>query len=181
MVKMTAYAGSKPSTISVGQQQCVALALAFVNRPLLFLIDQPPSSPLFPYTTLFRSTKRLSSCRWFGAGAKNSPVADGSARVKGDVVRRRKSTRLNSSHTVKSYAVLCLKKKTERRDHRSRAASVGHGKNDRLRWLKALHNQRRPATVRRLGASLRQQASSLFDRSTTLISTLSLHDALPIY
>src|SRR5207249_11537557 len=41
MVKMTAYAGSKPSKISGGQQQRVALARALVNRPRLLLLDEP--------------------------------------------------------------------------------------------------------------------------------------------
>src|SRR5947207_5967199 len=70
------------------------------------MIRRPPRSTLFPYTTLFRSEK----ARQFGeAGRKRveetfawSAIAD------------RKSTRLNSSHTVISYAVFCLKKKNDR-------------------------------------------------------------------
>src|SRR5437588_7687418 len=71
----------------------------------------PPSSTLFPYTTLFRSSapRRATS-----AGA---PRASWSRRGfcsrtnTCSFVRDRKSTRLNSSHTVISYAVFCLKKK----------------------------------------------------------------------
>src|SRR5438034_6075013 len=84
------------------------------------LIPRPPRSTLFPYTTLFRSveeatrvgqavatTDRQSTPRWphaasAGAGARTRQAGD------------RKSTRLNSSHTVISYAVFCLKKKKKK-------------------------------------------------------------------
>src|SRR2546426_8090510 len=85
------------------------------------MIRRPPRSTLFPYTTLFRSDGRLSNSatrmkseekgldymkdeRWegedeiFGRQVENLPSD-------------RKSTRLNSSHLVISYAVFCLKKK----------------------------------------------------------------------
>src|SRR5260221_9314214 len=68
------------------------------------MIRRPPRSTLFPYTTLFRSTRRLRLPRFCG---------DRICRRR-HVERRqedRKSTRLNSSHTVISYAVFCLKKK----------------------------------------------------------------------
>src|SRR6266498_617422 len=62
------------------------------------MIRRPPRSTLFPYTTLFRS--RSPRPDWPG------PVAECQGR--GD--RDRKSTRLNSSHVRRSYAVFCLKK-----------------------------------------------------------------------
>src|SRR5437588_5487463 len=66
------------------------------------MIRRPPRSTLFPYTTLFRSASwRVRSRRRSGRG----PAARDRAPVD------RKSTRLNSSHTVISYAVFCLKKK----------------------------------------------------------------------
>src|SRR2546430_4952920 len=94
------------------------------------MIRRPPSSTLFPYTTLFRSDRVPGDLR-----------ADAAARSRLDVVgvvpgevgvppplehrqalerleslpmfQDRKSTRLNSSHSQISYAVFCLKKKTE--------------------------------------------------------------------
>src|SRR5438132_2076861 len=66
------------------------------------MMRRPPRSTLFPYTTLFRSRK---DWRPTQAIAHRQPRLTMSY---GD----RKSTRLNSSHTVISYAVFCLKKKT---------------------------------------------------------------------
>src|SRR5256885_7429786 len=81
------------------------------------MIRRPPRSTLFPYTTLFRSLDLVR------AAAARQPrlrevVHGGRARVRplGPDPRRmsldRKSTRLNSSHLVISYAVFCLKKKS---------------------------------------------------------------------
>src|SRR5260221_10925548 len=78
------------------------------------MIRRPPRSTLFPYTTLFRS--RCEPRRCVEAPLRGGP---GVSRVvpvsRGAGYRRRaqdrKSTRLNSSHTVISYAVFCLKKK----------------------------------------------------------------------
>src|SRR5262252_9917374 len=64
------------------------------------MIRRPPRSTLFPYTTLFRSGPPP---RCTGGGTRPPAV-----RTPGP---DRKSTRLNSSHTVISYAVFCLKKK----------------------------------------------------------------------
>src|SRR5256885_4770023 len=79
------------------------------------MIRRPPRSTLFPYTTLFRSPrlhKLLSGPRSRDDGDGPAPfgaVHDDGAEdfPRGD----RKSTRLNSSHLVISYAVFCLKKK----------------------------------------------------------------------
>src|SRR5258708_24780368 len=92
------------------------------------MIRRPPRSTLFPYTTLFRSSV------YAEAGASPGPIeahlisaANVAARLaqtyphaqlflasgRGDIGRGedRKSTRLNSSHQIISYAVFCLKKK----------------------------------------------------------------------
>src|SRR2546426_6018637 len=86
------------------------------------MIRRPPRSTLFPYTTLFRST---------GAGAPfgvrmstQAEACDYDLQGGGFIEARllvvscqidRKSTRLNSSHLVISYAVFCLKKKKDTR------------------------------------------------------------------
>src|SRR5256885_13217849 len=69
------------------------------------MIRRPPRSTLFPYTTLFRS--HVHPARQQVAPLDVALEADREAAVGGD----RKSTRLNSSHLVISYAVFCLKKK----------------------------------------------------------------------
>src|SRR2546427_2799048 len=89
------------------------------------MIRRPPRSTLFPYTTLFRSA--LLAAQGHGAvavvrdvDARASGVAVGAAaglagRLGVDLGRPdRKSTRLNSSHRQKSYAVFCLKKKKKK-------------------------------------------------------------------
>src|SRR5258708_18037797 len=83
------------------------------------MIRRPPRSTLFPYTTLFRSGSA-------GDDRGNQPVQE----VHHDPAagEDRKSTRLNSSHRIISYAVFCLKKKkidvqdasASRLDHRNR-------------------------------------------------------------
>src|SRR5437588_4765759 len=89
------------------------------------MLRRPPRSTLFPYTTLFRSLQ-------FGKRIDHDALREKGFRLGKDFLRRfgqldfrgmehrvlriggkidRKSTRLNSSHTVISYAVFCLKKK----------------------------------------------------------------------
>src|SRR5256885_12332774 len=96
------------------------------------MIRRPPRSTLFPYTTLFRSRRpgpdTAQPAEGHLDGEREGP-ADGlvavqrnPARPRGPAAGRhrrqhshedRKSTRLNSSHLVISYAVFCLKQKTE--------------------------------------------------------------------
>src|SRR5256885_6728043 len=86
------------------------------------MIRRPPRSTLFPYTTLFRSAlgrlprlggdhRERSGGSRGAAGAPDQRARAGIPRPKR---RDRKSTRLNSSHLVISYAVFCLKKKKMR-------------------------------------------------------------------
>src|SRR5260221_5419610 len=74
------------------------------------MIRRPPRSTLFPYTTLFRSRRHLQPAARHGGHA-------GRPGARGRRCADRKSTRLNSSHTVISYAVFCLKKKKSNSYH----------------------------------------------------------------
>src|SRR5256885_9200407 len=95
------------------------------------MIRRPPRSTLFPYTTLFRSISLKRSSRERSAGSDGRfaiteslsqnpcnfkprlPIASDVPWDKRSMSVDRKSTRLNSSHLVISYAVFCLKKKKE--------------------------------------------------------------------
>src|SRR5258708_22772919 len=84
------------------------------------MIRRPPRSTLFPYTTLFRSRQVIEAFpydtapRWlvrdrdaiYGDEFRHRVAIDGIT-----ISKDRKSTRLNSSHQIISYAVFCLKKK----------------------------------------------------------------------
>src|SRR5256885_9441903 len=81
------------------------------------MIRRPPRSTLFPYTTLFRSRgairgrARSRAARGPGTRSRSARRGSGTPGPGTD----RKSTRLNSSHLVISYAVFCLKKKKNAR------------------------------------------------------------------
>src|SRR5256885_9834622 len=84
------------------------------------MIRRPPRSTLFPYTTLFRSDvfrRRAPARRAARAGGNLRRLTRRLARHPHSGLHRhpsdRKSTRLNSSHLVISYAVFCLKKKKQ--------------------------------------------------------------------
>src|SRR2546426_8030322 len=105
------------------------------------MIRRPPRSTLFPYTTLFRSAgcpdprddggevlladaETLVQYLPHGFAAERLPDLIGQTLAVGgpvDEVRDRKSTRLNSSHLVISYAVFCLKKKKKKEDNQLQA------------------------------------------------------------
>src|SRR2546426_11879198 len=78
---------------------------AFISFFFFLMIRRPPRSTLFPYTTLFRSPHSPDIPHPDALPAWPSPTPLRPATAD------RKSTRLNSSHLVISYAVFCLKKK----------------------------------------------------------------------
>src|SRR5260221_9789564 len=89
------------------------------------MIRRPPRSTLFPYTTLFRSVcitspSLMAPLKKRGACSRKGKTTA----TKTKKITDRKSTRLNSSHTVISYAVFCLKKKKNKTSNR-------HYKHDR--------------------------------------------------
>src|SRR5256885_17010426 len=78
--------------------------------PFFFLmIRRPPRSTLFPYTTLFRSMQELGRLEDLPQDYRDELTRNNLVPLWPD----RKSTRLNSSHLVISYAVFCLKKKKD--------------------------------------------------------------------
>src|SRR5688500_19634152 len=89
--------------------------------PYFFMTRPPPTPALFPYTTLFRSaTAALGLTLLTGGLLQGRSAATAEAPTRANpywvyqedaVIEDRKSTRLNSSHLVISYAVFCLKKK----------------------------------------------------------------------
>src|SRR5690606_41920148 len=104
---------------------CAPLLVSLLS---LLPLPRPPRSPLFPYTTLFRSPGAVpepvvlvpTPAVHLAVGAFSAAVIDADGEVgeghagrRADLERQedRKSTRLNSSHVKISYAVFCLKKK----------------------------------------------------------------------
>src|SRR5258708_10540082 len=85
------------------------------------MIRRPPRSTLFPYTTLFRSNRKVMfqartyrlqlALNLLQARARLDARNNVEAEEAPQQIKDRKSTRLNSSHQIISYAVFCLKKK----------------------------------------------------------------------
>src|SRR5436309_12400886 len=78
------------------------------------MIRRPPRSTLFPYTTLFRSSRQdHPDRRRPDQGGEGRRLGHIRSPREGQGVADRKSTRLNSCHVKISYAVFCLKKKNK--------------------------------------------------------------------
>src|SRR5437879_7672508 len=94
------------------------IAIAVISKSLTFLVLIScllPTSTLFPYTTLFRSYQRTQRF-WkdqFARRVRFDVGDDARPRILAARLGDRKSTRLNSSHRCRSYAVFCLKKNTD--------------------------------------------------------------------
>src|SRR2546426_9240018 len=92
----------------------IALRFSFF---FFLMIRRPPRSTLFPYTTLFRSRSAFERNHDLGRTAFGRSPLDGENAPTLGRLQDRKSTRLNSSHLVISYAVFCLKKKKHTSTH----------------------------------------------------------------
>src|SRR5256885_7336140 len=156
------------------------------------MIRRPPRSTLFPYTTLFRSLRRagrgahgsrfdvqllsdeepvLPRRRWPRCGERRGARRACAHAPLSRLARAdRKSTRLNSSHLVISYAVFCLKKKktVERtarpRDGRARTRDSLPRRSLRLAAVRS--PARRPSA--QLGACRRTRGTRRLQRATCL-------------
>src|SRR2546427_3124880 len=101
---------------------------ALVNVASIFflMIRRPPRSTLFPYTTLFRSSARVTRIRVEHLTVLVRVEDADAGGLSVFYAEDRKSTRLNSSHSQISYAVFCLKKKKYRTDIRLRCHTELH-------------------------------------------------------
>src|SRR5437870_10955091 len=99
---------------------------------------RPPTSTLFPYTTLFRSIVVRHAQNALGQAAQGLRIDLVGTAERINDTRDRKSTRLNSSHVAISYAVFCLKKKnrhaarTGKRFHSAEAHTLVRWQTPRL-------------------------------------------------
>src|SRR5438034_7058804 len=100
------------------------------------MIRRPPRSTLFPYTTLFRSANHtappMSGASASTTGASNVITEPAPRTCPRRRSRDRKSTRLNSSHTVISYAVFCLKKKKKKKKKKTETTNKKEEQDDTI-------------------------------------------------
>src|SRR5438552_6888373 len=99
------------------------------------MIRRPPRSTLFPYTTLFRSDRPAAVSQPVAHRAEHAerpehhcePGLNGAGKI-----TDRKSTRLNSSHQIISYAVFCLKKKKKKKKRKKKKKNEKKDKNTKI-------------------------------------------------
>src|ERR1022692_3531832 len=111
-VRLLAEAHSWCVPTSCGTPVSCVLFLRSFCFFFFLMIRRPPRSTLFPYTTLFRSHQGQ-PLRWL----EYAPLEDRH-------IPDRKSTRLNSSHLVISYAVFCLKKKKKQKNKKTQPQTI---------------------------------------------------------
>src|SRR5260363_184879 len=137
------------------------------------MIRRPPRSTLFPYTTLFRSMHAVCVHHGLPAPELNWLFA----------CIDRKSTRLNSSHQIISYAVFCLKKKKRLNNFELSHVSNHVYADNKYDALDIVRLEQAFNGLIERHMALRTVFVIFFyfnDTATTEIYTLSLHDALPI-
>src|SRR5690349_23496756 len=97
---------------------------AYNNFFVVYLVIRvPPSSTLFPYTTLFRSNHGAGLIAGGTVGVDIEIAVGAAIQIHNLGGGDRKSTRLNSSHVENSYAVFCLKKKKDTRTLQARSTN----------------------------------------------------------
>src|SRR5207244_8411413 len=115
----------------------VFVSYSYIHALFSLFILRPPSSTLFPYTTLFRSREgtrcwmrsKLLVLALFASSNLAAGAAPKAPTIAGCPIfpasnPDRKSTRLNSSHQIISYAVFCLKKKKQKTNSDSHTHSL---------------------------------------------------------
>src|SRR5439155_19910377 len=110
------------SNLSMFDNRICISPIFFVSGFCFFfflMLRRPPSSTLFPYTTLFRSARPGSLRLWASEEARAARSASAAS-------LDRKSTRLNSSHVAMSYAVFFLKNKNTYTTAHARLGAVGN-------------------------------------------------------
>src|SRR5258708_7792763 len=147
------------------------------------MIRRPPRSTLFPYTTLFRSylDSNCFGCHMPSGASQSNWDARYDTPLANQGIVDRKSTRLNSSHQIISYAVFCLKKKKQDRNKVRIMVSADWSVNVVSITLTSVFA--RGPTCSSFFITDPSPIPSFFffnDTATTEIYTLSLHDALPI-
>src|SRR5258708_4749952 len=147
------------------------------------MIRRPPRSTLFPYTTLFRSLRVWARLPWRCPSGMRRGANLSAFRSAASAMKRksdRKSTRLNSSHQIISYAVFCLKKKNNRNQSYKCPLFFHSFLPHHILVRHSLDCVSIPFFFLIISVFFCFYFFFFNDTATTEIYTLSLHDALPI-